>query len=147
MAIASSYALATSGTDFQIDTLSARKEQPRQLEGFGASDRHRDRHRDRAGRALDESTGGEGDDSPGGSSGRPGSGLLGASGVVRTGSGKPKRAWHALRVDTDKPDGVAGPRGVRNSDGASSSAGAPPPGLGDGSVRSQLESNPYVSRR
>lgn len=139
MAIASSYALATSGTD----TLSARKEQPRQLEGFGASDRHRDRHRDRAGRALDESTGGEGADSPGGSSGRPGSGLLGA----RTGSGKPKRAWHALRVDTDKPDGVAGPRGVRNSDGASSSAGAPPPGLGDGSVRSQLESNPYVSRR
>ena len=144
MAIASSYALATSGTD----TLSARKEQPRQLEGFGASDRHRDRHRDRAGRALDESTGGEGDDSPGGSSGLPGSGLLGASGVVRTGSGKPKRAWHALRVDTDKPDrdGVAGPRGVRNSDGASSSAGAPP-GLGDGSVRSQLESNPYVSLR
>ena len=143
MAIASSYALATSGTDFHIDSLSARKEQQRQ--GFGASDRHRDRHRDRVGQGLDESTGSEGDDSPGGSSGRPGSGLVGASGVVRTGSGKPKRAWHALRVDADKPDGVAGPRGVRNSDGASSSAGAP--GLGDGSVRSQLESNPYVSLR
>lgn len=106
MAIASSYAQVTAGAELHID--SARRDPRRRAKEDGLDDSSHSRVPSASLRTASAAGGGgSGSHSGGTLRGTASAGLgLGpglqvlAAPVVRTGSGKPLRAWHALQVDT-----------------------------------------------